>query len=93
MTRDLPRRAMRALAVVAEDLPAHEFTIRRLILADPSFRDLCEEFADARQAQAARPRGNGVNDVVYDDWQEIVERLTAEILSHIKDLQKGGLRA
>jgi hypothetical protein len=34
-----------------------------------------------------------VNDVVYDDWQEIVERLTAEILTHIKDLQKGGLRA
>jgi hypothetical protein len=84
MIKRLPHRTERAYCFVAEKLPGHEFLIRRLITSDTTFRELCEELADA---QTTMTRATSSNDEPRADhaneWEEIVERLTSEILIRI----------
>jgi hypothetical protein len=85
MTRELPWQVMRIYGLVTEGFPEHELAIRRLLMKDQEFRELCGEFAEARHAQSNLQKRNGTpNPDLVADWEEIVEHLTAEILTHIK---------
>jgi hypothetical protein len=90
MTRELPGHVLWIYHLVTEGLPEHELAIRRLIMTDQKFRELCGEIAEARHAQSNLQKGNRKpNPDLEADWQEIIEALTAEILTHIKSHQTG----
>jgi hypothetical protein len=88
MTQTLPNQVLRIFSLVAERLPKHELAIRRLIATDLTFRELCGEFAEALEAQSIRQGRKGTpNPAIESDWQEILDSLTGEILTHINDDQ------
>lgn len=69
-----------ALLSALRRFPELELKIRRMIAADQTFRDMCEELAEAEAAlsrveQLPLP----VREARKAEWQEITERLTREI--------------
>lgn len=84
----LSRRVAWVYGLVAEALPAHRLMIRRLIVADDEFRELCDEFAEAKLALSSRTNpGSDGTAGSETEWSEIVEHLKAEILTYITDHQ------
>ena len=73
------------LSAALRRCPEFELTIRRLIVADEGFRDICEELADAELALSK------VNDLPAKlrearrtEWQELVDRLAGELKSAVE---------
>jgi hypothetical protein len=60
--------------------------IRRLIEMDESFRDICEELADAELALAQVDNlPIAVREARRAEWQELVDRLAGELHAAILD--------
>jgi hypothetical protein len=84
-----------ALSAALRRFPRFELTIRRLIDADETFCDICEELAEAELALATvdglQP---GLREARRAEWQELVDRLAGEAKAVIEDrnpaLRRGG---
>lgn len=60
--------------------PEHAALIRRLCLSDPSFRDLCEEYALARTCLIRfEELGDGAHDAEISDYRRVIRALEGEI--------------
>lgn len=69
-----------ALSAVVRRFPELELTIRRMMEADQTFRDMCEELVEAEAAlsrveQLAEP----LRTARKAEWQDLVGRLTREV--------------
>jgi hypothetical protein len=73
--------------VVSDQFPAYTQAIKSLIVTDQTFRELCEEFAEAQQFLKAQSASNPPDRGIETEWSEIVERLSLEILTCIKARQ------
>ncbi|WP_157016734.1 hypothetical protein [Mesorhizobium xinjiangense] len=75
-----------ALSAVVSRYPQFELTIRRLFGADESFRDICEELADAERALAnVDELPIALREARRMEWQELVDRLAEEARTAILD--------
>lgn len=70
----------------ARRFPYAEFTIRRLISQSETFRDICEELAEAEIALSmVSETPSEIREARRQEWQEIVERLVAEVAASLRD--------
>lgn len=70
----------------ARRFPYAEFTIRRLISQNETFRDICEELAEAETALSMVPETpSEIREARRREWQEIVERLVAEVSASLRE--------
>jgi hypothetical protein len=70
----------RALDAVAKRFPHSEFTIRRLLRSNETFRELCEELADAEAALANVPESvAALRKARESEWREMVQELVSEV--------------
>jgi hypothetical protein len=77
-SRQTDRRA--ALSAAVRRYPQFELAIRRLIDADESFRDICEELADAELALSEVDKlPLALREARRAEWQELVDRLAEEL--------------
>jgi len=78
----------RRYAAAVRKFPQCEFVIRRLMSRSETFCDMCEELADAEQALAnvssLEPELVSERQL---EWQELVDRLVAEIKAAIDQTQ------
>jgi hypothetical protein len=67
--------------------PQHEFTIRRLMKADPEFRDICDELADAEAALERVDESSPAHlrETRRLEWSELVERLVREVFAGLHE--------
>jgi hypothetical protein len=69
-----------ALSAAVRRYPQFELAIRRLIDADESFRDICEELADAELALSGVDKlPIALREARRAEWQELVDRLVEEL--------------
>ena len=75
-----PASKQEAFAAATRRFPHFALPIRRLIDTDESFRDVCEELADAELALAAVPNAPAaLRAARRAEWQELIDRLVAEL--------------
>lgn len=66
--------------------PHAEFTIRRLISHSETFRDICEELAEAETALLkVVETPPEIREARRREWQEIVDRLVAEVAASLRN--------
>jgi hypothetical protein len=70
---------MKGVASVVGRFAAQEFAIRRAYAADPEFREICDDFADAACALA---RWSGDEEKAAD-YRQIVSELEEEITEYL----------
>ena len=83
--------AQTGLAQAAARFPAAAARLRRLALADPGFRELCEEYGLARQSLArfeARPDAAERPEVT--DYRSVIAELEGEIDRSLREARPGG---
>jgi len=76
------------LAAAVRRFPHGEFAIRRLLARSEAFRDMCAELAEAELALSnvpASPRSLSL--ARRAEWQDLVDRLVAEIGTEIRESQ------
>lgn len=77
----------RAFDAAARRFPQSEFTIRRLLRSSESFRDLCEELAEAELALARVPENVAtLCEARQREWQELVDELVSELEMTLKQV-------
>jgi hypothetical protein len=77
---ELGIRQARALRAAVKRFPRSEFTIRRLLRIDESFRELCDELADAETALANVAENEApLREVRELEWKELVQELVSEV--------------
>jgi hypothetical protein len=82
------KRREAALSAALRRFPELELTIRRMIEADQTFRDMCEELAEAETAlsrvdQLPPP----IRAARRAEWQDLVERLAREVDATLQEKQ------
>lgn len=76
----------RAFCAAQLRFPYAELAIRRLMRSSEAFRDMCEELADAEAALAdALSKPAPLREVRRLEWQELIDRLVAEIAATLRD--------
>ena len=79
-TQSGPADRQKAISAVVRRFPQYEFAIHRLMERDESFRDMCEELAEA---ELALSRVDMIPPILREarraEWQELVDRLVAEV--------------
>ncbi len=83
--------AQTGLAQAAARFPAAAARLRRLALADPGFRELCEEYGLARQSLArfeALPDAAERPEVT--DYRSVIAELEGEIDRFLREARPGG---
>lgn len=79
-TEDKTNKRLRSVSAAVRRFPLFELTIHRLIDRSDSFRDMCEELADA---ELALSRVEGLSAALRvarrAEWQELVDRLVREV--------------
>jgi hypothetical protein len=76
----------RAFCAAQLHFPRAELAIRRLMHLSEAFRDMCEELADAQAALAdALSKPGPLSEVRRQEWQELIDRLAAEIAATLQD--------
>jgi len=83
--------AQTGLAQAAARFPAAAARLRRLALADPGFRELCEEYGLARQSLArfeALPDAAARPEVT--DYRSVIAELEGEIDRSLREARPGG---
>ena len=76
----------RAFCAAQLRFPHAEFAIRRLMRFSEAFRDMCEELADADAALTdASSKAGTLRDARRLEWQELIDRLVAEIAATLRD--------
>ena len=84
-SRNEPAGRERGLQAAVRRFPQAELAIRRLMGRDETFRDICEELADAEQALASAPRSPpDLARARRLEWQELVDRLAAEVAAALR---------
>jgi len=79
-TEGLPEDRKRAVAAALRRFPHHELTIYRMMDRAESFRDMCEELADAELALAKVDKAPPAQRKERrSEWQALVDRLLAEM--------------
>jgi hypothetical protein len=74
-----------AFDAAARRFPQAEFTIRRLLRSNDTFREICEELAEAEAALARVPDGvAALAEARQREWQELVDELVSELESQLK---------
>ncbi len=80
-----------AFAAAKRRFPQLELPIRRLIETSDDFREVCEELADAERALVAAASATDAARVgTQAEWQELVDRLVAEVELAIRPLASAG---
>jgi hypothetical protein len=75
----------RAVAAALRRFPQHELTIHRLMDRAESFRDMCEELADAEMALARVDEAPAaLREDRRAEWQAVVDRLVAEVETELR---------
>ncbi len=78
--RSEPNHIDRRYAAAVRRFPHSELAIRRLLSQSETFRDMCEELADAEQALANVTAVQPAVLVARQmEWEEVVDRLFGEI--------------
>lgn len=79
------QRKLDAYAGVQRRFPQHELPIRRLMETSEDFADMCEELLDAERAlRAAANAPDATQAARHAEWQDLVDRLVAEIERSIR---------
>jgi hypothetical protein len=79
-TEGRPSDRKRAIAAALRRFPQHELAIHRLMDRAESFRDMCEELADAELALARVDQAPpAVREERRAEWRAQVDRLVAEV--------------
>ena len=87
---DVTRMAQGFSAAVAR-FPQAGFTIRRLMRTRDEFLDLCADLADAERAFAdAEKMPPPLREDRQREWQELIDRLIAEIDAVLKQCERNG---
>lgn len=74
-----------AFAAATRRFPDFELPIKRLIEQDETFREICEELAEAEFALlAARSAPPPLREARQAEWQELVDRLVREVAAAIR---------
>lgn len=69
-----------ALSAALRRYPLFELAIRRLMVADEGFRDICEELAEAELALSkVDDLPPQLRDARRAEWRELVDRLDGEL--------------
>ena len=80
----------RAWQAAAKRFPRSEFTIRRLLCTNETFRELCEELADAEAALANVPESVAqLQEAREREWRELVQELVTEVGQTLKRFEAG----
>ncbi|CAN7595443.1 hypothetical protein [Rhizobium sp. LjRoot254] len=88
--RELGIRQGKALQAAANRFPRSEFTIRRLLRSNDTFRELCEELADAEAALAKVPESvAALREAREREWRELVQELVSEVEQALKRFETG----
>jgi hypothetical protein len=83
----------RAVAAALRRFPQHELTIHRLIDRAESFRDMCEELADAEMALArVNEAPLAQREERRAEWQALVDRLVGEVETELRACDPSKLR-
>ena len=70
----------RAVSAAVRRFPQFELTVHRLVDRSETFRDMCEELADAEQALSrVEELPMALRETRRAEWQELVDRLTGEV--------------
>ena len=76
----MPAERDRGYQAAIRKFPDAEFMIRRLMTNSESFRDMCDELADAEIALASVPETPlEICEARKQEWQELVDRLVGEV--------------
>jgi hypothetical protein len=68
------------LSAAVRRYPQFELTIRRMIVADEGFRDVCEELAEAEAALAkVCDLPAALQEARRAEWEELIDRLAGEL--------------
>jgi hypothetical protein len=79
-TGSKPRIDGRGYSAAVRRFPNSEFVIRRLASHSETFRDICEELAEAETALSmVSQETRDVDRARKQEWQELVDRLVAEV--------------
>jgi hypothetical protein len=82
-----------ALSAAVRRFPELELTIRRMIAADQTFRDMCEELAEAEAALSRVDRlPSPMHAARRAEWHDIVERLAREVEETLREKQSAQSR-
>jgi hypothetical protein len=75
----------KAVAAALRRFPQYELTIHRLMLRAESFRDMCEELAEAELALERVDQVPSANrEERKAEWQALVDRLVAEVEAELR---------
>ncbi|MFI0844211.1 hypothetical protein [Mesorhizobium sp. IMUNJ 23232] len=78
----------RAFSAATRRFPNAEFAIRKLMSHSEVFCDICEELAEAELALARVPETPAaVHEARRTEWQELVDRLVAELGTALREGQ------
>ncbi|WP_192179786.1 hypothetical protein [Mesorhizobium amorphae] len=70
----------RAVSAAVRRFPQFELTVHRLMDRSETFRDMCEELADAELALSrVEELPTALREARRSEWQELVDRLTGEV--------------
>jgi hypothetical protein len=84
--RGLPAGTARGLSSAVRRFPEAEFVIRRLVSRSETFRDICEELADAEFALSKVPATPPeLCEARKLEWQEMVDRLIGEVAIALRE--------
>ena len=79
-TRDGSSDRHRAVSAAVRRYPQFELTIHRLMDRSESFRDICEELADAELALSKVDQAPpALREARRTEWQELIDRLVGEV--------------
>lgn len=74
-----------AFSAAVRRFPRFELPIKRLVETDETFRDICEELAEAEFALSAVGDAPAtVREVRRAEWQDLVDRLVSEVEAAIR---------
>jgi len=70
--------------------PNSELAIRRLISQSETFRDICDELAEAEGVLSTFPAAASrePHEPRRQEWQEVVDRLVAEVAASLRTAQR-----
>ena len=83
--KSAPANKREAFSAAIRRFPHFELPIRRLIEADETFREICEELAEAEGALLAADGAPApLREARQAEWQELVDRLVGEVEAAIR---------
>jgi chromosome segregation ATPase len=86
MMTELNAGRLALLQAATRRFPEHAQAIEQLAERDETFRDICQELADAETALESVRRGpTELREAREDEWQALIERLAAQITEALQN--------